>query len=81
MEMTNGLVVNTDLCTACRACELACHYHHRGTFGVSSTSIRIDFDGDRGALRIQFDSSCDGCANEPAPQCAHACTPGALWIG
>ena len=68
----------TELCTACRACELACHYHHQATFGTSASSIRVDFDGDTGAIQIQIDLSCDGCRQEPEPLCVHACEPGAI---
>jgi Fe-S-cluster-containing dehydrogenase component len=67
-------------CTACRACELACHYHHSGTFGTSRASIRIDLDADSGALRLEFDASCDGCAGESVPLCVRFCAPGALHL-
>jgi Fe-S-cluster-containing dehydrogenase component len=80
VELTNGLVIDTALCTACRACELACHYHHQGTFGTAAASLRVDFDGEGGAIRIGFDASCDACVQELEPRCAHACTPGAIRV-
>lgn len=67
-------------CTACRACELACHYHHSGTFGTREASLRVELDADRGDVRIAFSSSCDGCAGEGVPFCVRFCTPGALRL-
>ena len=74
------LKINTDLCTACRACEIACHYHHEATFGTSASSIRVDFDGDTGNIRIQFDKTCDSCRSEPEPMCVRFCQQGAILI-
>ena len=81
ITMTQKLELNLDLCTACRACELACHYHHQGTFGTAASSIRVDFDGDQGTIRIQIDSSCDHCSQEAEPLCFQACKPGAIRLG
>ena len=36
--------VNTEHCTGCRACELACSYHHRKIFSPSISSIHIKKD-------------------------------------
>ncbi len=66
------------LCTACRACELACHFHHTGTFGTAGSSVEVTLDGDTGAVTIAFAPSCDGCTSEPEPACARFCVPGAL---
>jgi Fe-S-cluster-containing dehydrogenase component len=79
--MGQKLVLKTELCTACRACELACHYHHQKTFGTIASSIRVDFNGDTGTVRIQIDSSCDDCLLEASPLCFQACKPGAIQLG
>jgi Fe-S-cluster-containing hydrogenase component 2 len=78
MSIPRTLSVEAGLCTACRACEMACHYHHLGTFGAEAASILIDFNADSGEVRIQFDSSCDDCSQESGPQCARYCGPGAI---
>jgi len=80
MNADERIAVNAAACTACRACEIACHYHHSGTFGTSRRSLRVMFEPDDGALQIAFQATCDGCANEPGPRCVAACVPGALSL-
>jgi Fe-S-cluster-containing dehydrogenase component len=80
MATTQGLELRTDLCTACRACELACHYHHQATFGTTASSIHVDFDGATGVIEVQIDSSCDGCGQEPRPLCLSACSREAIRL-
>ncbi|OGO08452.1 MAG: hypothetical protein A2Z66_10810 [Chloroflexi bacterium RBG_13_66_10] len=75
-----GILVDSRLCTACRACELACHYHHTGAFGTARSSIRVTFDADTGAVGIIFGESCDGCRGEPSPFCVRFCAPAALRL-
>ena len=73
-----NLIVDTQLCTACRACELACHFHHSGNFGVSKSSVHLHYDPDTSAVQIEFDDTCDQCPGESEPLCAHFCVPGAI---
>lgn len=73
-----SIVMDTDLCTACRACELACHFHHSGRFGTFRSSIQIRFNADVGDVTIIFNDTCDACLGETEPLCVHFCTPGAL---
>ena len=80
MLKPSGNVINTDLCTACRACEVACHFHHSGRFGTFRSSIQIQFDADVGDITILFDETCDACLGEIEPLCIHFCTPGALSV-
>ncbi len=78
MAVAARLELRADLCTACRACELACHYHHRATFGTAASSFHVDFDGATGVIRMQIDASCDGCGQERQPLCLRACTRDAI---
>jgi Fe-S-cluster-containing dehydrogenase component len=78
MAMPDSLRLDTDACTACRACELACHYHHTGQFGTSANSVHVDYRGDTSQLVIAFDDTCDSCYDEPRPLCAEFCVPGAI---
>lgn len=78
MAIPTNMVIATDLCTACRACELACHFHHSGRFGTSRNSIHVFFNADTGDVAIDFDDTCDACLGEMEPLCIHFCAPGAL---
>ena len=80
MNAPAAIEVVPAVCTACRACELACDYHHSGTFGTREASLRVELDADRGDVRIAFASSCDGCAGESVPLCVRLCAPGALQL-
>jgi len=74
------LLVNADSCTACRSCELACHYHHTGHFSANCSSIHIHYDGETSDLSITFDDTCDHCSEEKAPLCAQFCGPAAIQV-
>jgi Fe-S-cluster-containing hydrogenase component 2 len=51
----------TEKCTGCRACELACSYHHRKTFSPSIASIHIERDDEEGDVWIKiYDEAEDG---------------------
>lgn len=75
-----GIIIDPRACTACRACELACHFHHTRTFGTSDRSVRIDYDPDRGEVSIVFLDTCDACVEEDMPLCVQFCTPAALTL-
>lgn len=74
------LTIDSAKCTACRACELACNFHHTGEFGTSQASIHILYDGCSGTLEIHFDGSCDRCTGIRPPFCVDSCTPAALQM-
>jgi Fe-S-cluster-containing dehydrogenase component len=80
MTVPKILLVDTALCTACRACELACHFHHSNQFGTQLASVSIQYDGDSSNLRITFEASCDRCPEEEVPLCARFCGPGAIKV-
>jgi Fe-S-cluster-containing dehydrogenase component len=39
-QTRGSLRVSSDLCTGCRACEVACVAHHEGVFGRSAARIK-----------------------------------------
>jgi anaerobic carbon-monoxide dehydrogenase iron sulfur subunit len=40
--MAKNLIVHTERCTACRACELACSMKHHGLFSPSRSRIQVN---------------------------------------
>ena len=72
------LVADPALCTACRACEVACHFHHTQTFGTAHSSIRVEYDPEASTVQIHFLPSCDFCATAAVVACVAACVPGAV---
>ncbi len=40
-SVNKSIILDTDTCTGCRACELACSYHHQKIFSPSIASIHI----------------------------------------
>jgi Fe-S-cluster-containing hydrogenase component 2 len=65
------LLVREELCSGCRACELACAVRHDGRFGTSMSRIRVTRIERLGVMRPQC---CRGCADAPCvavcPTCA-----------
>jgi len=80
MSIPSLLLVQPGLCTACRSCEVACHYHHTRRFGAGRNSVHISYHGDTSDLEIAFDESCDVCLGEERPLCAEFCVPGAIRV-
>ena len=65
-------------CYACKTCELACSYHHTGTFQPSISSISVERDHLNGEWKWTLSDSCDLCQNEKEPLCVKYCVRGAL---
>ena len=78
--MKKELATNAALCTACRACVIACHFHHTRLFGTTESSIHITFDADTADLVLQIDDTCDLCADEDQPLCVQVCVPAAITL-
>jgi carbon-monoxide dehydrogenase iron sulfur subunit len=69
---TKGIVVREELCTGCRACQVACVARHDGRFGVYTARLRIIKNESLGSDRPQV---CRLCGRAP---CVDACPTGAL---
>jgi len=76
------LTLETENCTGCKACEIACSFHHQRVFSQSLSSIRIRELPQRKGFDISFflkaeeeHVPCDGCAGLKVPFCVKYCTP------
>ena len=50
--MREETIIYTENCVGCRACELACSYHHRQIFPRKITSIEVQRKGREGKFGI-----------------------------
>jgi len=71
---------DSQLCYGCRACELACSYHHRKAFSPGGGSIQVFKNRENGKIRWQKDETCDFCTGESQPLCVRYCSYQALEI-
>jgi carbon-monoxide dehydrogenase iron sulfur subunit len=72
------ILVNRDVCSGCRACEVACVAHHEGRFGTATARIRVVKVE---ALGIDQPHVCRQCGTAEAAAlapCVAACPVGAL---
>jgi aldehyde:ferredoxin oxidoreductase len=67
-----GIQVREEICSGCRACEVACVVHHDGRFGTAAARIRVAKVESEG---IDRPNVCHLC--QPAP-CVEACPGEAL---
>lgn len=74
------LLINPSLCYGCKTCQLACSYHHTGTFSPSKSSINICRDPMEGTIKWRVDNTCDGCLNEEEPLCLKYCVYHAIFL-
>ena len=72
--------LSTAYCTGCGTCELACSFHHSGTFCPSISSIEIiDQPASLGfevAVYLKPEKgrrACDGCRGLDGPLCVQYC--------
>jgi len=74
------IVRNAKACYGCRACELACSFHHQKVFSPGGGSIRVTKDHRTGNISWYLDSSCDCCEGEDRGLCVWSCSYEALRI-
>ena len=67
------IVVNKDVCSGCRACEVACVAWHEGRFGTATSRIRVTKIEHLG---VDHPHVCRLCRRAP---CVAACPTGALY--
>lgn len=67
------ILVREDLCSGCRACEIACVAHHDGRFGTATARIRVTKIE---PLGIDQPHVCRLCRRAP---CVAACPTEALY--
>ena len=77
----HDFIIDLLKCTACRACVLACHFHHTSGFGTLKSSIEVYYDGENSDIDIKINNTCDHCFGEEYRFCVNACIPKALTIG
>ena len=70
---TKRILVQGNICTGCRACEVACVAHHEGRFGTATARLRIVKIEPLGIDRPHV---CRLCRRAP---CIAACPTGALF--
>ena len=75
------ILIDSNLCSGCRVCELACSFHHRGAFAPDDSSVQIVNDYLQGETQISVDSTCDLCKGEEQAVCVKYCLEGALKVG
>jgi Fe-S-cluster-containing hydrogenase component 2 len=81
--MRKGVMLfETQACTGCRSCELACSFHHREIFSPSKASIKITDRPNRLGFAISLYEqreadhlACDNCQGEHERYCVKYCSP------
>ena len=71
------ILVNSEVCSGCRACEVACVAHHDGRFGTAATRIHVVKVEALGIDQPHVCRQCGGADAGRAP-CIDACPVGAL---
>jgi len=74
------IILDTKDCTGCRTCEIACSFHHQGSFSPAVSSITIVDRWEELGFAVSFyqkdqggHRSCDGCRGLDEPLCVKYC--------
>ncbi len=70
--MVRRLIVTPELCSGCRACEVACVAYHEGHFGTATARLKVMKQEEIG---LDYPNVCRLCSRPP---CVAACPVGAL---
>lgn len=73
-------LVDPELCTGCRTCEVICTFHHTGGMGTGASSLHISKSNHTAEIGWRVDSTCDGCAGEDEALCVKYCQLGAARL-
>ena len=76
------ILLDASRCKGCRACELACSFHHSGhkSFNPAISCTRVSRDNDTARITLSVDSTCDLCIGEERPLCVKYCAYGARSV-
>lgn len=75
------LILNTELCTGCQICELACSFNRVKVFQPSQSGIRVYRNNTEGTIEMEKTSYCDLCKTKRVPVCMQFCPSNALSLG
>ena len=73
--MEKAIIVDADMCTGCRVCELTCSMTKQGEYNPKRSFIRIMANSDFGVYIPVLKTECDFCG-----KCIELCPEGALKI-
>lgn len=74
------VLINSQLCYACKTCQIVCSFHHTQAFWPEKSSIHISRNYQNGDINCYIDSTCDECRGENMPLCFKFCSYDAIQI-
>jgi carbon-monoxide dehydrogenase iron sulfur subunit len=79
-EPSSAIVLDPDLCSGCRTCELACSMHHSGLMSPEFSSVQVCRSNRTAVIDWCVLPTCDLCAGEEQSWCTKYCRTGAIRI-
>jgi hypothetical protein len=80
-DRPDGLIsVDPELCIGCRTCELACSFHHAGSWSPELSSVQVRRSNRTAAIEWLVLSTCDLCESEEQLFCQKYCCYNAIQI-